>query len=105
MTEPVSGLHRIRGSFVTCHVLVDGPGRATIVDTGFIGHPGKFKRAFAELALSPQDVDANTANIRITARIIEGDMDVSVWSAGQHWRLSPATRLERLVIRGRMQCS
>lgn len=52
------GLHRIRGRFGKCFVLVDERGRAVIIDSGLFGYAAKFRGCFARLGLEPNAVDA-----------------------------------------------
>jgi glyoxylase-like metal-dependent hydrolase (beta-lactamase superfamily II) len=52
------GLHRIRGIFGTCHVLVDERRRVTLIDTGLLGYVPKFTAFFARHGLGPRDVEA-----------------------------------------------
>ncbi len=53
-----AGMHRVRGRFGKCFVLVDEERRVVIIDTGLIGYAGKFRRLFADLGLRPDSVDA-----------------------------------------------
>lgn len=58
MPSHPDGLHRIRGPFGTCHVLVDERRRTVVIDSGLIGYEAQFRRLFARLGLAPASVDA-----------------------------------------------
>jgi len=51
------GHHPIQSLFVSCHLLVDGR-EAVLIDTGFIGEPGRIRRLVARLGLAPDSIKA-----------------------------------------------